>query len=87
MDHERQMLRKEAEAKREELKDQQKILRGEQNDYRGQTENLLEHFNEQVAKVKQLQIESAPSVHSRHSNAKSISGDLGRRNHGNPPSN
>ena len=43
------MLRKEAEAKREELEDKQKLLRGEQNDYRGQLENLLEHFNEQVA--------------------------------------
>ena len=39
------MLRKEAEATREELEDEQKILRGEQNDYREQLENLLEHFN------------------------------------------
>ena len=56
------MLRKEAEPKREELEDEQKILRGEQNDYKGQLENLLEHFNEQVAKVELLQRESAPSV-------------------------
>ena len=48
------MFRKEAEAKREEFEDEQKILRGEQNDYMGQLENLLEHFNEQVAKVKLL---------------------------------
>ena len=58
------MLRKEAEAKREELEDEQKILRGEQNDYKGQLENLLEHFNKQVVDVKLLQREFAPSVHS-----------------------
>ena len=62
MEYERQILRKEAEAKREELEDEQEILRGEQNDYRGQLENLLECFNEQVAKVKLPQRELAPSV-------------------------
>ena len=46
------MLGKEAEAKREELEDKQKLIRGEEKDYRGQLENLLEHFNEQVAMVK-----------------------------------
>ena len=56
------MLRKEAEAKREELEDDQKLLRGEQDDYRGQLENLLEHFNEQAANVELLWKESAPSV-------------------------
>ena len=59
----RQMLRKEAEAKREELEDEQKILRGEQNDYRGQLESLLKCFKEELAKVKLLQRELAPSVH------------------------
>ena len=39
------MLGKEAEAKREDLEDKEKLLRGEQNDYRGQLENFLEHFN------------------------------------------
>ena len=58
------MLRKEAEAKREELEGKQKLVRGEQNDYRGQLENLLEQFNEQVAKVELLWKESDPSVHS-----------------------
>ena len=62
LDYERQMLRKEAEAKTEELKDEQKILRGEQNDYMGQLENLLKSLNEQVAKVELLQRESAPSM-------------------------
>ena len=56
------MLRKEAEAKRQQLEDEHKILRGEQNEYKGQLESSLEHFNEQVAKVKLLQRESAPSV-------------------------
>ena len=56
------MLRKEAEAKREELEDKQKLLIGEQNDYRGQLENLLEQFNEQVAKAELLQNETAPTV-------------------------
>ena len=42
------MLRKEAEAEREELEDKQKLLRREQNDYGGQLENLLEHFSQQV---------------------------------------
>ena len=45
------------------LEDKQKLLRGEQNDYRGQLENLLDHFNEQVAKVKLLWNESIPTVH------------------------
>ena len=31
---------------REEWEDEQKILRGEQNDYSGQLENLLECFHE-----------------------------------------
>ena len=44
-------------------KDKQKLLRGEQNDYRGQLENLLEWFNEQVAKVELLLKESTPTVH------------------------
>ena len=57
------MLRKKAEAKREELEDKQKLLRGVQNDYRGELENLLEHFNEQVAKVELPWNESALSVH------------------------
>ena len=62
LDFERQILRKEAEAKREELEDKQKLLRGEQNDYRGQLEDLLKCFNEQVTKVELLQNESAPTV-------------------------
>ena len=56
------MLTKEAVAKSEELKDEQKFLRGEQNDYRRQLENLFEHFNEQVAKVELLQRELALSM-------------------------
>ena len=55
-----------------------------QNDYRGQLENLLEHFNEQVAKVKLLQRELAPSVCSDIQTSKSISRDLSRRDHGTP---
>ena len=58
------MFRKEAEAKKDKLEDKQKFLRGEKNDYTGQLEELLECFNEQVAKVKLLQNESTPSVHS-----------------------
>ena len=56
------MLRKEAEAEREELEDKQNLLRGEQNNYRGQLEDLLEQFNEQMAKVELLWNESAPTV-------------------------
>ena len=56
------MLRKEAEAKIEELEDKQNLLRGKQNNYRGQLVDLLELFNEQVATVKLLQNESAPTV-------------------------
>ena len=40
------MLQKEAEAKREELEDKQKLPNREQSDYRGQLENLVEFFNE-----------------------------------------
>ena len=61
--YEQQMLRKDTEAKSGGLEEEQKTLRGEQDDYRGQLENLLEHFNEQVAKVKALQKELVPSVH------------------------
>ena len=50
------------EAKRGEL-EEQKIFRGEQNDYRGQLENLLQHFNEQVSKVEALQKELVLHVH------------------------
>ena len=57
------MLRKEAKAKRDELEDKQNLLRGEQNDYRGQLDVLLEHFNEQVAKVELLWNEYTPTVH------------------------
>ena len=55
------MLRKEAEAVREELEDKQKLLRGEQSDYRGQLEHLLECFNDHV---ELFHNESAPTVHS-----------------------
>ena len=70
------MFRKEAEAKTEELEDKQKLLTGEQNDYRGQLENLFECFNDQVAKVELLQNESAPSVHSDIQTPKPSQGTL-----------
>ena len=78
------MLREEAEAKREELEDEQKILRGEQNDYRGQLESSLEHFNEQVAKVKLLQRESASSVLSDIQTPNQSQGTLVRGTVGSP---
>ena len=57
------MLSKESEVKREELEDKQNLLRGEQNAYRCQLEDLLEQFNEQVTNVELLWNESAAMVH------------------------
>ena len=62
LDFERQILWKEADTKREALEDKQNLLKGEQNNYRGQLEGLLEQFSEQVAKVELLLNESAPTV-------------------------
>ena len=82
--YEQQMLRKEAEAKRKELEAEQKVLREEQNDYRGQLENLLGHFNEQVAKIKALQKESVPSVCSSIQTPNQSQGTLIRGTAGSP---
>ena len=72
------------EVKREDLEAEQKVLREEQNNYKGQLENLLEHFNKQVAKVEVLQKEFVPSVHSSIQTPNQSQGTLVRGTVGSP---